>query len=266
MSGNFVNPDLSGTTAVVTGGGRGIGAAIARAFAESGSYVVVDGRHEDTLAKVCAQIVAAGGKASYVVGDVTDPVHLDELMAHAATVSGVIDVLVNNAGVAGPTAPLAEVTLDQWNETIAANLTSVFLACRAALPYLRRADRAKIVNIGSVTGKRPLVNRTPYAAAKIGVVGLTRTLAEELGPDSISVNVISPWLVGGDRLNGVIASMAEKRHLGPEALISELTQGTVFKRPTEEVDIARLALFLGSPAADNMTGQDINVSAGAVMY
>jgi NAD(P)-dependent dehydrogenase (short-subunit alcohol dehydrogenase family) len=178
----------------------------------------------------------------------------------------VIDILVNNAGIAGPTAPLAEVTLAEWDETLAVNLTGVFLSCRSALPYLERSAHGKIVNIGSVTGKQPLLNRTPYAAAKLGVVGLTRTLAHELGPSGINVNVISPWLVGGERLENVIVTMAQERGLSADALRAEMTAGTAFKRTVSEEDVVELTLFLCSTAANNVTGQDINLSAGAVMY
>jgi NAD(P)-dependent dehydrogenase (short-subunit alcohol dehydrogenase family) len=178
----------------------------------------------------------------------------------------VIDILINNAGISGPTAPLAEVTLADWNETVAVNLTGVFLACRAALPYLERAAHGKIVNIGSVTGKQPLLNRTPYAAAKLGVVGLTRTLAHELGPSGINVNVISPWLVGGERLESVLGTMARQRGLSAEDLRAEMTAGTAMKRTVSEEDIVEMTLFLCSTAAGNVTGQDINLSAGAVMY
>ena len=173
---------------------------------------------------------------------------------------------MNNAGIAGPTAPLAEVSLDDWNETIAINLTGVFLACKAALPYLERASHGKILNIGSVTGKKPLANRTPYAAAKLGVVGLTRTLAHEVGPSNVSVNVISPWLVEGDRLEAVLASMSKERGLSSAQLRAEMTEGTAFKRTVTEEDVVEMALFLCSPLANNLTGQDINIAAGVVMY
>jgi NAD(P)-dependent dehydrogenase (short-subunit alcohol dehydrogenase family) len=258
--------EFAGRRAVVTGGGRGIGAAIAKGLARRGAHVVVSGRRRATLDAVCAAITAAGGSADCVVGDVTDPGHLADLMARAGGERGAFEILVNNAGIAGPTAPLAEISLDDWNETVAVNLTGVFLACRAAVPYLRRAEHGKIVNIGSVTGKQPLVNRTPYAAAKLGVVGLTRTLAHELGPSGISVNVISPWLVEGPRLRDVVTSMSRERGLTPDELRAELTAGTVFKRTVSEDDVVATTLFLCSAAADNLTGQDINVSAGAVMY
>jgi NAD(P)-dependent dehydrogenase (short-subunit alcohol dehydrogenase family) len=257
---------FAGKSAVVTGAGQGIGAAIARGLAGKGAHVVLSGRRAETLAAVCATIVAAGGSAEYCVGDVTDPAHLDELMAIAAGKRGILDVLVNNAGIAGPTAPLIDVTLEGWNETIAVNLTGVFLACKAALPYLQRAEHGKILNIGSVTGKQPLPNRSPYAAAKLGVVGLTRTLAHEVGGSNISVNLISPWLVEGQRLGDVLSSMSKERGLTPDELRAEMTRGTAFKRTVAETDVVEMALFLCSAAADNLTGQDINVAAGAVMY
>jgi NAD(P)-dependent dehydrogenase (short-subunit alcohol dehydrogenase family) len=253
-------------SAVVTGAGQGIGAAIARALAREGAHVVLNGRHGDKLEQVCEAIRADGGTADCRAGDVTDLAHLRELMALAAGDRGVIEILVNNAGIAGPTSPLADVEPEEWEETIAINLTGVFLACKAALPYLRRAQRGKIVNIGSVTGKQPLPNRSPYAAAKLGVVGLTRTLALELGPSGMSVNVISPWLVEGQRLTDVIASMSRERGLTPEQLRAEMTQGTAFKRTVSESDVVETTLFLCSPSADGLTGQDINVAAGAVMY
>ena len=265
MSNASVN-GFSGSSAVVTGGGRGIGAAIAKGLAARGAHVVLSGRHATTLEAVSAAIKADGGSAEYVVGDVTDLAHLEQLMATAAGSRGMLEILVNNAGIAGPTARLVDVTPEEWDKTVAVNLTGVFLACKAALPYLERAGHGKIVNIGSVTGKQPLLNRSPYAAAKLAVVGLTRTLALEVAPQGVSVNVISPWLVEGDRLEDVVTSMSAERGLTPEQLRAEMTEGTAFKRTVNEADVVELALFLSSSAADNLTGQDINVSAGAVMY
>jgi NAD(P)-dependent dehydrogenase (short-subunit alcohol dehydrogenase family) len=257
---------LSGAHAVVTGAGQGIGAAIAKGLARHGARVVLSGRRKETLDSVCAAIAADGGEAECCVGDVRDPGHLDELMALGAGSTGVIDILINNAGIAGPTVPLAEVTLADWNDTVAVNLTGVFLACKAAIPYLEHAAHGKIVNIGSVTGKQPLANRTPYAAAKLGVVGLTRTLAHELGPSGISVNVISPWLVDGERLESVLETIAKERGLSAEGVRAEMIAGTAFKRTVSEADVVEMTLFLCSTAANNLTGQDVNVSAGAVMY
>ncbi len=257
---------FAGASAVVTGAGQGIGAAIAKGLAAEGAHVVINGRHEAKLVLVCEEIRAEGGSVDHCVGDVTDFRHLQQLMATAAGDRGMIEILVNNAGIAGPTSPLMDIVPDDWSETIAVNLTGVFLACKAALPYMRRARRGKIVNIGSVTGKQPLPNRTPYAAAKLGVVGLTRTLALELGPSGMSVNVISPWLVEGQRLTDVITSMSLKNGVTADELRSEMTEGTALKRTVSEADVVETTLFLCSSAADALTGQDINVAAGAVMY
>jgi NAD(P)-dependent dehydrogenase (short-subunit alcohol dehydrogenase family) len=264
--GTFRNPDFTGAVAVVTGAGRGIGAAIAREFAASGARVVINGRHREPLEKTCAEINAAGGTADLVPGSITDPDHVEALMRRAAGTHGAINVLVNNAGTPGPTTPLRELSVQDWQETIDTNLTGVFLACRAAIPFLRRAGHGKIVNIGSATGKRPLVNRTPYAAAKLGLIGLTRTLAHELGSDGISVNTISPFLVDNARLEEVITTMASARGLSSETLRKEFTQETALGRTVTEADVSRLALFLASSAADGITGEDWNVTAGSIMY
>ncbi len=264
--GNSQKEPFVGSSAVVTGAGQGIGAAIARGLAKNGAHVVVSGRRAATLESVCNAITAEGGSAEYCVGDVTDPVHLEKLMALAAGSRRVLDILGNNAGIAGPTAPLVDINLEEWNRTIAVNLTGVFLACKAALPYLERCEHGKIVNIGSVTGKQPLPNRSAYAAAKLGVVGLTRTLAHEVGPIGVSVNLISPWLVEGERLEGVLSLMSKEQGLTPDEIRAELTEGTAFKRTVSEADVVGMVLFLCSPAANNLTGQDINVAAGAVMY
>jgi NAD(P)-dependent dehydrogenase (short-subunit alcohol dehydrogenase family) len=265
-AGQYRPPDFTGAVAVVTGGGQGIGAAIARALAASGARVVISGRHPGSLTAVAEEITSAGGECGWVAGSVADPVHVAALMETAAAGGGVIHALVNNAGIAGPSVPLAELSLADWDEVIGVNLTGVFLACQAAIPYLRAAPHGKIVNIGSATGKRPLPNRTPYAAAKLGVVGLTRTLAHELGPDNISVNTVSPFLVDNARLASVVAAMADATGRAPAELRDELTAGTAFGRPVTEDDVTRLVLMLCSSAADDLTGQDLNVTAGAVMY
>jgi NAD(P)-dependent dehydrogenase (short-subunit alcohol dehydrogenase family) len=266
VTGRYRPPDLTGMRAVVTGGGQGIGTAISKALAECGAQVVISGRRAETLEAVAAEITAGGGSCDWMAGSVTDPDHLAELMARAAGADGVIHALVNNAGIAGPNVPLADLSLNDWNETVGVNLTGVFLACREAIPYLRAAPHGKIVNIGSATGKRPLPNRTAYAAAKLGVVGLTRSLAQELGPANISVNTISPFLVDNARLERVIAAMAQADGRSPQEVSDEMTAATAFGRAVTQDDVARLTLMLCSAVADDMTGQDINMTAGLVMY
>jgi NAD(P)-dependent dehydrogenase (short-subunit alcohol dehydrogenase family) len=258
--------DLSGRTAIVTGGGRGIGAAIARALARRGARVLVDGRQETALRQLAEEITAGGGEVLAVAGSVTDPAHLDELVGRAVAGGRSLDILVNNAGIARPTAALVDLALEEWNETLAVNLTGVFLACKVAIPHLARTGHGRIVNIGSGTGKRPLANRSPYAAAKLGLVGLTRTLAVEVGRLGITVNVVSPFLVDNERLQRVITSMSAAGRITPHELREELESGSALGRAVTEEEVAAAVGFLCSDAAAAVTGQDLNVSAGAVMY
>jgi len=259
-------PDLRGWSAVVTGGGQGIGAAIAEGLAAAGAAVTISGRHEETLVAVVHRIRSRSGRADFVVGDVVDESAVEELMARAAGPGGQIDVLVNNAGISGPSVPLSDLALEDWTRTLAVNLTGVFLCCRAAIPYLRRARRGRIISIGSAAGKKPFVNRTPYATSKLGLIGLTRTLAHELGPDGITVNTVSPGLVEGDRLERVLASMAGSRGTSVDDLRRALVAETALGHGVTEADVAGMVLLLCSPAADTVTGQDLGVNAGSVMH
>lgn len=265
-SSSVAMPDLSRRLALITGGGRGIGATLARGFAEAGAEVVICGRHEEVLAATALSIASSGHTCRYVIADVSVGSEVQELMKITAGPNGVIDILVNNAGIAGPTKPVELLTDLEWTETLMTDLTGPFLCCREAIPYLRASSQARIINIGSASGKRPLVNRAPYCAAKLGLVGLTRTLALELGSDNVSVNVISPYLTAGTRLEEVTASMGRALGLSSDDMLARMVDETAFKRPTTPEDVLHLALFLASSAARNLTGQDFNVSAGAVMY
>ncbi|HVO53863.1 MAG TPA: SDR family NAD(P)-dependent oxidoreductase [Solirubrobacterales bacterium] len=260
------DPDFAGKVAIVTGGGHGIGATIARRLAAAGAAVALIGRNEAALAATHAEITDAGGTCASLRADVSSETDVERAVSEAVAEFGALNVLVNNAGIAGPSTPLADLALSDWESVLAINLTGVFLCCRESIPHLRAAGGGRIVNIGSVTGKRPLVNRTPYASSKLGLVGLTRTLAHELGMDEITVNTISPYLVEGPRLEGVITSMAAKRGIAEEEMRAELVADSAMGHGVKEDDVANLALFLASDAAANMTGQDYNVSAGSVTY
>lgn len=186
-----------------------------------------------------------------------------------AAVTGIwtsLDYLVNCAGIAGPVAAMEHVELADWRRTLDVNLTGMFLCCREAIPWLREGSGKAIVNIASVTGKRPLVRRTAYAASKLGVIGLTRTLAVELGPDGIRVNAVSPSGVVGDRLDQVIAGAAQSSGRSPDAIREAARRESALGRFVTADEVAATVRFLLSGAASGLTGQDLNVSVGTVMY
>jgi len=266
LSSGAVSVNLSGKVALITGGGHGLGRTLARRYSIAGANVFITGRAKDALAESAQAIKKSGGRAEWSVADVSNPEEVTRSFDEAIGAFGTVDILVNNAGIAGPTTDLVDLSLRDWNEVLAINLTGVFLCCKAAIPIMRGAGGGKIVNIGSASGKRPLAGRTPYAASKLGLLGLTRTLAHEIAKDGINVNLISPFLVAGPRLDLVIDRLAGVRHIDAQVVRSEMTALSPFKRGVTEDDVANVALFLSSGAADNMTGQDINVTAGAVMY
>jgi NAD(P)-dependent dehydrogenase (short-subunit alcohol dehydrogenase family) len=178
-------------TVVVTGASRGLGRAIALGFAHDGARVVLVARSAGALETAAEAVRAAGGDPVVVVADITDPAAFDGLDEAS-------DAVVAAAGIPGPTAPLWEVSPAGWEETVRANLTGVFLTCRAFLPAMVARGSGSIVVIGSMTGKRPLPGRTPYAAAKTGLIGLVRTLAWDAGPHGVRVNLVSPGPVAGN--------------------------------------------------------------------
>lgn len=257
--------DLSGKVAIVTGASRGIGQELVRYFSAAGAMVFFCARREEPL-KLLSDELSARGIATYArVCDVTDPAEVHKLIAWVVSQGGKVDILINNVGIAGPTKPLEDTELLEWNETIGGNLTSTFLCMRAVVPVMKLNGGGSIVNISSVTGKRPLVYRSGYAAAKMGVIGLTRTSAEELGPFKIRVNAICPGAVEGERLDEVISGQADLRGVGVEQIREMVAKQSPLGELVRAVDVARAAAFLASDISARMTGQDINVTAGAFM-
>ena len=251
--------------AVVTGGGRGIGRAIARALCAADYNLVLAARSTDELAAVRAEIEGDGGQALAVPTDLRKGDDIDRL-AETAQGLGDVELLVNNGGMAGPQGMLWELDPGAWAETMAVNVDAVFLCSRAFLPGMIEKGRGSIVNIGSITGKRPLPGRSPYAASKMALVGLTRTLALDTGPFGIRVNLISPGFVEGARIDWVIDRQAEARGVPSEAVRGEFTAQSPLGRLTSPEDVAAAVVFLASDAAAGITGADINVNAGVVMY
>ena len=258
--------ELTGKTAVVTGAGRGIGREIALALASAGADVVLAARSVDALESVAEEVADRGGSALVVPTDVTRPVDIDRLVGATANRFGGADIVVNNSGIAGSTARTWETDIDVWEQTIAVNLTGPWLMCRGFIPQMIERGGGSIVNIGSITGKRPFLGRSPYAATKAGLIGLTRTVAEEAGPHGIRVNLISPGAVEGPRIDAVFDAQAAARGVDAAEVRSEFEQLSPLGRLVTVDDVARATLYLASDASAGITGIDLNVTTGMVMY
>jgi NAD(P)-dependent dehydrogenase (short-subunit alcohol dehydrogenase family) len=258
---------LSGRAAVVTGGARGIGRAIVDRLAAAGAQVVVAARDRSAADAVAKEVGEAGGRAVGGVCDVADEVSVQQFAEHVRSEVGVADIVIANSGIAGPTAPLVDISFADWRECIGVDLDGVFLTFRAFLPPLiERGTGGSLIAISSVTGKRPLPNRTPYAAAKLGVVGLVRTLAHEVGPHGIRVNAISPGAVDGPRIRDVIAGQASALGISAEAAQARFVEASALRSMVSDGHVGDACVFLGSDAAASITGEDMNVSAGLHMY
>jgi NAD(P)-dependent dehydrogenase (short-subunit alcohol dehydrogenase family) len=179
---------------------------------------------------------------------------------------GRIDNLVNNSGIAGPSGRLWEVDPDEWRETFQVNVFGVFDVTRSVLPVMIEQGSGSIVIIGSISGKRPLFGRSAYTTTKTALIGLTRTLAVEAGERGIRVNLISPGFVDGPRIEWVMQAQSEARGIDVEEVRREFERESPMGRLTDPVDVARTVAFLTSEAAAGITGADINVNSGVVMY
>ena len=238
---------------LVTAGASGIGLATAQAFAREGARVHicdVDGAH---LAK------AAAGGLSHSVCDVSDPKAVTQLFDTVKAKLGGLDVLVNNAGIAGPTAPCVEVKLADWERTLAVNLTGQFLCAQRAIPLLKASSNASVANLSSAAGRFGFPGRTPYAASKWGVIGLTKSLSMELGAFGIRVNAICPGPVAGERIERVFANKAAMRGVSPDVVRDEVLAHTSLRRLVSAEDIANAIVFLASHAGANVSGHAMPV-------
>jgi NAD(P)-dependent dehydrogenase (short-subunit alcohol dehydrogenase family) len=257
---------LDGRTVLVTGASQGLGKAIALRFALDGARVVLASRSWERLEQTAEEIRAVAGSAVVMPTDLRVPAEVDALAERVNTEVGQLDAIVSNSGIAGPTAELWKVDPEDWDETLRVNLTGTFLLCRALLPAMVERGSGSVVVIGSTTGKRPLYGRTPYAASKLALVGLVRTLATELGPLGVRVNLISPGGVEGPRIDAVIHEQARATGTSYEAVYDEHVKTTPLRRLIRPDDVAAAAVFLASDASASITGEDLNVSGGLAMY
>lgn len=250
-------PSLSGRTALVTGAGNGLGRAITRQLTGAGVRVIAVGRSSAPLAETAD---LAGGQVRVATADVADEDSVQALAESLADEN--ISILVNNAGVPGPVASLVDVSLADWNAVFSVNVAGMFLMCRAFLPPMIARGMGDVINLASVSGKRPLARRTPYCASKMAVLGLTTTLAAEVGPLGITVNSLSPGPVDGPRMDRNFALEAQRTGRTVQHAREEFAGRALLGRLLEEDEVGYAVLaMLRMPG---LHAADIDLSAGMV--
>ncbi len=257
---------LEGKVAVITGGGKGIGRAIALAFAREGAEVVVAARTESDLKRVASEIESMGRKSLAIVTDLADPEQVRVMVDRALKRFGKVDVLVNNSGIAGPVANVADMDLEGWNQTLAVNLTGAMLCAK----YILKKDMiprrsGNIINISSVSGRMGHAMRSPYSASKWGLIGFTQSLALEVGRYGIRVNCVAPGPVEGDRIERVLRAASKNLGITYEQAVEREVARTSLGRMVKPEEVAALAVFLASEQSSGITGQTINCCAGLRM-
>jgi NAD(P)-dependent dehydrogenase (short-subunit alcohol dehydrogenase family) len=243
--------DYSKKSVLVTAGGSGIGAYIAASFSKAGARVHVVDLDIDTLEKTCAEVTTQG--------DVSSEEDVERIFSRHFDIFDGIDVLVNCAGIAGPTAMAENVSIEEWRNCFSVNLDGTFMSARQAIPVMKQQLSGRIINISSTAGWHGYPLRTPYSSSKWAVVGFTKSLAMELGQYGITVNVICPGSVDGARMDRVIAAEAEEKGVSEQVIRKSYTRSCSMRTFISGQDIADMAIFLGSEGASKVTGQIMNV-------
>jgi NAD(P)-dependent dehydrogenase (short-subunit alcohol dehydrogenase family) len=236
---------------LITAGAAGIGREFARAFAANGAQVFVCDIDEPALGAITKEILGVvAGRC-----DMARRPDIERMVPDAVKALGGLDVLINNAGIAGLTLPVDQMPGDEWDKVIAVNLTAMFDVSRLAIPHLKQSKGGCIINMASIAGRYGFPNRSPYAATKWGVIGLTKTLAMELGEWGIRANAIAPGAVEGDRIVRVFAGRAQISGRSMQDVMTEAMTAQSIKAMVDPADIAQLAVFLASDAAKSISGQ-----------
>ncbi|MEE8536039.1 MAG: SDR family oxidoreductase [Kiloniellales bacterium] len=247
--------DFKNARVLITAAGAGIGRAIATAFHRAGARVHICDLDRDALDDAATALPGIGT----TLADVASPGDVDRLFEAALAGLGGLDVLVNNAGVAGPTAALEDIDPADWRRAMAVNLDSQFYCLRRAIPALKAAGGGSVVNLSSTAGLFGYPWRAPYVAAKWAVIGLTKTMAMELGPDGIRVNAICPGSVDGPRMDRVIAAQAAAIGTSDQEVRETYTRQTSLRTFVDAEDIANMVLFLCGPGGARISGQALAV-------
>lgn len=248
---------VSNQVVLVTAGAGGAGLVIARHFAQAGARVAVCDVNEEAVRAANAE-----GLLGFVV-DAADEDAIDALFGEVEARYGPVGVLINNVGIAGPTAGVEDVRLSDWERTLACNVTSHFLCIRRAVPRMKEAGSGCIVNISSGSAKLGLPLRVPYVVSKAAVLSLTQTLARELGPFGIRINSILPGAIRGPRIEKIIADKAQALGVDPSAYEREMLRYISLRTMVEPADIANMCVFLASSLGCRISGQQIGVDGNA---
>jgi 3-oxoacyl-[acyl-carrier protein] reductase len=238
--------------AIVTGAARGIGKAIAERLAQDGFVVAVADLDEGAARTASA---ALGGAAFAVAVDVADEASVQRMVAAALNQAGRVDVLVNNAGIAGPAAPVAEYSAGEWRRVMAINLDGVFLCCKAVLPHMLARGSGRIVNIASISGKEGNPNMSAYSSSKAGVIGLTKALGKEVATKGIYVNCVTPAVIETDILQQLTDDAVKY-------MVSRIPMG----RTGQPEEVAALVAWLASEQCSFSTGAVFDISGGRATY
>jgi NAD(P)-dependent dehydrogenase (short-subunit alcohol dehydrogenase family) len=247
---------LDGRVAVVTGGGGGLGGDICRSLAAAGAAVAVVDRKQEAIDAVRDEVRSAGGEAIGVLADVSRKGSIDRMMETIVGELGGVDILVNNAAIY-PRRAWTEISEEEWDAVLDTNLKGYFLCARAAYPSLKERGHGRIINLASLTFFTGFALLLDYVSSKGGVVGFTRSLAREIGPEGITVNAISP---------GAFPTDAEKIHPNPEQYSQWVLDQQSLKRRGTPADIGNLVVFLASDASSFITGQTIEIDGGWVTH
>lgn len=254
---------LADDVAIVTGGGRGIGRAIARRFALEGAAVVIAARTEAQLASVAKEIEDAGGQVAIAVADVSSELDAERIVRAAREKFGHVNILVNNAGIYGPVKPIEEISVGEWDSVIASHLRGAFLMTRAALPELYLQGRGAVLNISSVAARSAFPWGAAYATSKTGLLGLTRTTAAEGAKRGVRANAILPGPVAETEMSQELGrKLSERAGRDGAEMFKEFLGGILQARPQTADEIAAAAAFLVSDQASAITGQALSVDGG----
>lgn len=258
---------LKKQTAIVTGGGRGIGRAIGLRFATEGAAVVVTARTAKEVEAVVTEIHAAGGRATAVIADVAKEADCEKIVATARKEFGEIHILVNNAGIFGPLKEAAEISAADFDHVMAVNVRSAVMLTRLVLPEMIRRGGGCIINMSSVSAKAAFPGSSLYGATKAAMLAMTRCTAAETARSGVRVNAICPGPVFETRMSQELGeAIAKKLNVDPETQREQFLNNVLQGRPQTAAEIAAMAAFLASDEAGAITGQSINVDGGIVFY